>query len=90
MAKGVKTGGRVAGTPNKITAEIKALAREHAPEAIAKLVKIIRTSESDQASVAAVRELLDRGYGKPTQFIGGDEDNPIRTIQEIALVAPPG
>lgn len=90
MAKGVKTGGRVAGTPNKITAEIKALAREYAPEAIAKLVKIIRTSESDQASVAAVRELLDRGYGKPTQFIGGDEDNPIRTIQEIALVAPPG
>lgn len=32
--KRVKTGGRIAGTPNKATAEVKELAREHGPDAI--------------------------------------------------------
>lgn len=90
MAKGVKTGGRKAGTPNKATAEIKELARQYAPEALEALVNVIRSSDSDAARVAAIREVLDRGYGKSTQYIGGDEDSPLRTIQEIALVGPAG
>lgn len=90
MAKGVKTGGRKAGTLNKATAEIKELARQYAPEALEALVKVIRSSDSDAARVAAIREVLDRGYGKSTQYIGGDEENPLRTIQEIALVGPAG
>lgn len=90
MAKGVKTGGRVAGTPNKATAEIKAIARQHAPEAIEALVNVIRSTDSDAARVSAIKELLDRGYGKSTQYIGGDEENPLRTLNEIALVGPKG
>lgn len=88
MAKGFKTGGRVAGTPNKATAELKAIARQHAPEAIEALVNVIRSTDSDAARVAAIREMLDRGYGKATQLIGGDEDNPVRTVTEIQLVGP--
>lgn len=34
MAKGKKTGGRVAGTPNKATSEVKALAGKYGPAAI--------------------------------------------------------
>lgn len=75
MAKGVKTGGRVKGVPNKATAEIKELAREYGPAAItmlaekAGLVKGKKPADTDQAQVAAARELLDRGYGKPTQGV---------------------
>lgn len=69
MAKGAKTGGRVAGTPNKITADIKALAQVHGQEAVDALVVILRTSESDQARIAAIKELLDRGFGKSSQGV---------------------
>ena len=41
MASRAKTGGRVKGTPNKATVEIKDLAREHGAAAIAKLVRLI-------------------------------------------------
>jgi len=34
MAKGKKTGGRIAGTPNKATHEVKDLARKYGPAAI--------------------------------------------------------
>lgn len=34
MAKGKKTGGRVAGTPNKATHEVRDLARKYGPAAI--------------------------------------------------------
>jgi len=67
MAKGAKTGGRQAGTPNKATAEIKSLAQKHAPDAIKELARLAKASESDAARVAAIKELLDRGYGKSAQ-----------------------
>ena len=84
MAKGKKTGGRVAGTPNKATAEIKDAARVHGPECIELLWTLARTSETDGTRVAAIKEILDRGYGKATQLIGGDEDAPI--VQRIENV----
>lgn len=39
-----KTGGRTAGTPNKITAEIKDVARQHGPAALAQLARIMTSS----------------------------------------------
>jgi len=79
MAKGVKTGGRTKGTPNKVTADIKALAQAHGPEAINKLVKILTTSDSDTACIAAAKELLDRGYGKAMQGVEltGKDGEPV-------------
>jgi len=70
MAKGKKTGGRVAGTPNKATRELKDIAREYGEEAIDRLVKLMRAAESEQVQAAACKELMDRGYGKPSQSIG--------------------
>ena len=75
MAKGKKTGGRIAGTPNKATAEIKELARQYGGKGIEELAKLAglvvgaTKAESDQARIIAIKELLDRGYGKPTQAI---------------------
>jgi hypothetical protein len=69
MAKGVKTGGRKAGTPNKVTADIKALAQEYGASAISTIVGIMNTSENDTARLAAAKELIDRGYGKASQAV---------------------
>jgi hypothetical protein len=50
----------------------------------------MRTSESDAAKVAAIKELLDRGHGKPTQSVDLDA-NVKATVQKIerAIVDSP-
>ena len=81
MAAGIKTGGRQKGTPNKATADIKALAREFTPKAMQRLVQIIEESDSDAAVVSAIKEVFDRGYGKAKQpLIGGDDDDPAMKV----------
>lgn len=76
--KRVKTGGRVAGSINKATAEIKLLARRYGPDALhalAKLGGVVMGEDgnpdgmaaSEQARVGALNSILDRAYGKPTQ-----------------------
>ena len=80
-----ETGGRQKGTTNRATAEIKALAQEHGPAAIKKLVKLM-DSKDERTRVAAIKELLDRGYGRPAQTIGGDPDKPMTmTINHLRL-----
>lgn len=65
-----KTGGRKPGTPNKATADIKALAQVHGEQAIGTLAGMIGdTSLPPAARVAAAKELLDRGYGKAGQSV---------------------
>jgi hypothetical protein len=63
--------GRKKGTPNKVTAEIKELAQNYGPEAIAELARLATKAESEAARVAAIKELLDRGYGRAVQPIEG-------------------
>lgn len=71
--------GRPKGSPNKATVELKALAREYTAEAVTKLVEILRTSDNPTAVISAANSLLDRGYGKPSTVIAGDEDGgPVR------------
>jgi hypothetical protein len=60
-------GGRKPGVPNKVTAEVRDLAE---------LARLALESESDQARVAAAKEILDRAYGKCAQSISGDEGGP--------------
>jgi hypothetical protein len=71
MAKGRKTGGRALGTPNKVTGDVRALAREYGPEAIAALARMAGLTqapgaESEAVRVACLKEILDRAYGKGT------------------------
>jgi len=67
--RGERRGGRTAGTPNKATAEVRAYAGEYTKAAIDGLVKVARSSKSDQAKVAAWREILDRAVGRPAQAV---------------------
>lgn len=86
MAKGVKTGGRKAGTPNKATASIKDIAREYTDAAIRTLVSVMAGGEGVPAAaqVSAAKELLDRGYGKATQPVSGDPDGaPIQVVTKV-------
>ncbi|TCK87348.1 hypothetical protein B0G74_7887 [Paraburkholderia sp. BL9I2N2] len=85
MAKGYKTGGRVKGSVNRVTADIKALAQSFGAEAIQTLVSIAQASESDQAKISAVKELLDRGYGKAVQAmeIAGKDGAPAVQIKIV-------
>jgi hypothetical protein len=62
-----KSGGRQKGTVNKNTADIKALAQQYGAQAIETLVTLMQQADSAQAQIAAAKELLDRGYGKPVQ-----------------------
>lgn len=90
MALGQKTGGRVKGTPNKATADVKAAAQVYTSEAVEALATIMRDSESDAAKVAAIKEILDRGHGKARQALDVDA-NVTATITKIQreLVRPP-
>jgi hypothetical protein len=84
MALGRKTGGRQKGTPNKITADIKALAQEHGPSAIATIINIMQTGENDGVRLAAAKELIDRGFGKAVQAIEADIEANVG-IQVVTL-----
>jgi hypothetical protein len=49
-------------------------------------VKGKSAAESEQARVAATKEILDRGYGKAAQVVVGDPNNPIlhrHTLTEV-------
>lgn len=61
----------------KAPTEIRSLARSHTETAINTLVGIMRQEEAPPAArVSAAQAILDRGWGKPTQPISGDEDAP--------------
>lgn len=58
--------GRPKGAPNKVSADVKALAQQHGPAAIKKLAEIMK-DDKHPGQVQACKEILDRAYGKPTQ-----------------------
>lgn len=95
---GERRGGRKPGVPNKATRDIKALAQTYTSQAIEELAKLAGVAgdgegkaDSDQARIAALKELLDRGHGKAAQAITGDPENPValRTRIEMVVVDPP-
>lgn len=56
------------GGRSKSLAAIRQLAREHAETAIKKLVELL-SSENERVRLDAIREVLDRGFGRPQQAI---------------------
>lgn len=84
---GAKTGGRRKGTPNKATADIKALAQTYTSEAMSALAAVMRSSDSDAARVAAIKEIFERGHGKaPQPQTGEGGTGPIQHVHRIELV----
>ena len=55
--------------------------------------RLIRSAKNEQTRVAAAKELLDRGYGKATQPLANDPENPLTPLPdkiEIVIVDPKG
>ena len=75
--------GRRLGSVNKSTADVKALAGKYGPAAIDRLALLGGLcpphpgAESEGAQVMAMRELLDRAYGKSQLQVSGDKDKPL-------------
>jgi hypothetical protein len=67
--------GNPGGRP-RVAMEVRELARSYSIEAIERLAYWMRSDEP-KASVPAANAILDRAWGKPTQPIGGDDENPI-------------
>ncbi|MFC0304408.1 DUF5681 domain-containing protein [Rhizorhabdus histidinilytica] len=72
--------GNPSGRPKAVLANgmsLREMARQHTEIALNALVKVIRDDASPPAAiVAASTALLDRGWGKPTQPISGDDEAP--------------
>jgi len=71
--------GRKPGVPNKNTGEIREVAQQYGPAVITRLAELAALTpgtpaDSHAVQVAAMKELLDRGYGRATQPIAGDTD----------------
>ena len=64
--------GNPGGRP-RIVGELRDLSRAHAPAAIQELARLALKAKSETARIAAIRELLDRGFGKPTQLAADNE-----------------
>lgn len=95
--------GRRKGTPNKSTAQIRAVAQKHGDKAIRELVRLMTKSDNEQTRLRAAQELLDRGYGRPitpSEISGpngaplGDAphaiESPLATAQRVAFLLSRG
>lgn len=81
---GPKTGGRKAGTPNKATADVRALAQQYGPDALDVLNAIMGDeSQPAAARVSAAKELLDRAYGKSPQPIAVNASNMAEVFSDL-------
>ena len=74
--------------------DVRDLARQHTAAAISRLFVILESGQSEQAQIMAANSLLDRGWGRPTQPIAGDDEMPAvkvdpRTalLDAIAIIA---
>ena len=87
---GERRGGRKAGTPNKIAHDFSEIARRFGPMAIRQIQKIARdTANPSAVRLAAWRELLDRGYGKPLATATVQETGKIEVIHRLIVDPDP-
>lgn len=74
----------------KAPAQIKSLARAHTETALKVLAGIMNQTEAPAAArVSAAQAILDRGWGKPTQPIAGDDDAPPITQRIVREIVDP-
>jgi HEAT repeat protein len=74
--------GNPGGRP-KGEAKVREAARQHTEAAIAVLVAALE-DEDRRVQIKAAEVLLDRGWGKPTQPLSGDEEGaPIQTAVRV-------
>lgn len=81
--------GRKLGVPNKTTAALKEFAGQYTAEAVEALVTIARAKKTPPpVKVAAWREVLDRGNGRPPQAITGEGGGPVQVAAIVDELHP--
>ena len=75
--------GNPGGRP-KVLGEVQDLARQYAQTAIVELARLALKAKSETARIAAIRELLDRGYGRTRQSVevSAPDGNPLQILFE--------
>ena len=75
--------GNPGGRP-KVLGEVQELARRYAPAAIVELARLALKARNETARIAAIRELLDRGYGRTRQSVevSAPDGNPVQILFE--------
>ena len=62
-----------------MAAEVLELARQHGPEALIRIVSLMR-SKNDAVAFRAAEAILDRAYGRPPQAIALENQRPVQII----------
>ena len=79
----------VSGNPSgraRVNIAVRDLARAGTKEAIRELIRISTKGEKESDRISAIKELLDRAYGKCSQPLDGDANGgPIKVVQEIIM-----
>ena len=74
--------GNPGGRP-KVIGEVRDLARAYTIEAIETLNSIMSDKKAPAAArIAAAQAILDRGYGKPSQYMNIEEQRPMAILSE--------
>jgi hypothetical protein len=78
--------GNPGGRP-KVLGEVQEPARQYAPAVIVELARLALRAKNETPRIAAIRELLDRGYGRPRQALevsapAGDPLDPLKLLFE--------
>lgn len=83
MARGGKRegAGRKPGALSAAKKSLRDLARVHVPTVLKELARLATKAESEQARVSAIKEILDRSYGKAPQPMTGEEgEGPVELV----------
>jgi hypothetical protein len=83
VLKRPKTGGRKKGSKNKAPNGLQELARVYTAQALDCIFTIMQHGSNETARVAAAREILDRGYGKPKQTVDLTGNLTVNTTHTI-------
>lgn len=84
--------GRKKGKVSAAKRQLADMAKDHAEQALAILVSIAGTGESESARVSAANAILDRAYGKPAQAlqVSAPDGGPVQIEKiERVIVRPP-
>jgi hypothetical protein len=87
--------GRRPGVPNKVTHEVRTIAQQFGPAVIERLAMMAGVvpdcpgADNAAVQVAAMRELLDRGFGRATQHVAGADDAPPVSVEFLWAPAMP-
>lgn len=79
-AKGAKAGTKPAKPDPRM--------RKYAREALDMLFDLAKGAESEAVRVSAIKELLDRGFGKSGSTLPGGDAPPVLTRIERVIVSP--